>query len=393
MSAHAAAEDEERNAAVYQYLMGFSTAPGRLGVDIGGTTGKVVYVQNHTDDTHVTTMEDFGLTGRRHIELETHCPALGGRLHCIKFATERVAPILKGLIHKKHEEEEEKGVESNVERRSVCATGGGVHKFGGLMFKALGFSLEHVPEFDSLVEGVRTLTQLPGAVYTIAADKRHEEIVFDAERDFPCLVCNIGSGTFMMWMSSDDAKKVGGTSIGGSTFLGLVNQMTGAQDFDHAMELVSHGDASKVDLTIRDIYGETGIPPQFKGNEDLTASSFGKLSRRHAPVDPPPQDADIAVSVCRLVTQSIALYACTLARSMPETNSVIFTGGFLNGNELAQQKLADFVHLENCRSGTHMRPLYLRHAEFAGAIGCISRILHSQPSSPNLGPQPDGPAA
>ena len=44
-------------------------------------------------------------------------------------------------------------------------------------------------------------------------------------------------------------------SLGGGTFLGLCCLLTGCQTFEEAIELASEGDATKVDKSVRDIYG------------------------------------------------------------------------------------------------------------------------------------------
>ena len=59
-----------------------------------------------------------------------------------------------------------------------------------------------------------------------------------------------------------------------------------------------------------------------------------------APIGPDLSEAAIAASTCLLVTQAIALYACQLARRH-SCRDVIFTGGFLAGNELARRKLIE----------------------------------------------------
>merc|ERR1719433_532962 len=145
------------------------------------------------------------------------------------------------------------------------------------------------------------------------------------------------------------------------------------------MKLVKEGDSKEVDLLVSDIYGpaggqELGIP------NDLVASSFGKLTwqrekeGRGGKEAHGPSEAAIAASVCIMVTQSIALYACQLARRH-SCREVIFTGGFLENNDIARRKLATFVHREFKRFEGEGRALFSRHAEYAGAIGCLSQKL------------------
>lgn len=44
-------------------------------------------------------------------------------------------------------------------------------------------------------------------------------------------------------------------SLGGGTFFGLCCLLTGCSTFEEAMEMASHGDSTKVDKLVRDIYG------------------------------------------------------------------------------------------------------------------------------------------
>ena len=58
-------------------------------------------------------------------------------------------------------------------------------------------------------------------------------------------------------MESDDKfERIGGTATGGGTFWGLGKLLTKAKDFDDLLELAAVGDHRKVDMLVRDIYGE-----------------------------------------------------------------------------------------------------------------------------------------
>lgn len=338
------------------------------GLDIGGTTAKFAVLERGEPDKHVRSEEKFGRSGERVTSLETTCPGLGGTLHFIKWFTEYTDPALDLMGASSGE------CEASA---SVFATGGGAYRFSDKCRKMIGWSLMKVGEFDALVDGLRFIFDyLPEDVYCMQADGSHVPAhfcnsCFKSGR-FPVLVCNIGTGVSMIKVASDGAERVGGTSVGGSTFLGLVYQLTSASTFAEAMQLAQEGDAKDVDLLVKDIYGDEGgkkigIPG------DLTASSFGRLTRRKAG-DPSPSDSAMAASVCIFVTQSIALYTCQLARRH-SCRDIIFTGGFLEDNELAKLKLSLFVQQEYRRHEGEGRALFLRHAEYAGALGCLSQEI------------------
>ena len=64
--------------------------------------------------------------------------------------------------------------------------------------------------------------------------------------------------------------------IGGGTLIGLSNLMTGVTNFNEIIELASRGDHTKVDMMVRDIYGDHSPIVELHG--DLLASSFAKIA-------------------------------------------------------------------------------------------------------------------
>ena len=70
--------------------------------------------------------------------------------------------------------------------------------------------------------------------------------------------------------------RVSGTNIGGGTFWGLGRLLTGCSSFDEILQLSSHGDNSKVDMLVGDIYGGRDYT-SIGLSADTIASSFGKV--------------------------------------------------------------------------------------------------------------------
>jgi pantothenate kinase len=64
--------------------------------------------------------------------------------------------------------------------------------------------------------------------------------------------------------------------IGGGTLLGLSNLLTGINDFDTILEMSKKGDYRKVDMLVKDIYGDNSPLKGLSG--DLLASSFAKVA-------------------------------------------------------------------------------------------------------------------
>lgn len=99
----------------------------------------------------------------------------------------------------------------------------------------------------------------------------------DAHADiYPYLLVNIGSGVSMIKVSGKrDYQRIGGTSLGGGTFWGLLSLLTGASTFDEMLKMADQGDNARVDMLVGDIYGTDYGKIGLKSN--TIASSFGKV--------------------------------------------------------------------------------------------------------------------
>ena len=70
-------------------------------------------------------------------------------------------------------------------------------------------------------------------------------------------------------------QRVGGTSLGGGTFWGLLSLLTGANTFDEMLSMAERGDNATVDMLVGDIYGTDYGKIGLKST--TIASSFGKV--------------------------------------------------------------------------------------------------------------------
>jgi pantothenate kinase len=123
--------------------------------------------------------------------------------------------------------------------------------------------------YSSSAHCVLFLQQNPRAFFPIEKDKI-----------YPYLLVNVGSGVSILKVDSAESyQRIDGTSLGGGTFWGLCNLLTGADNFDEMLELSAKGDSTKVDLLVGDIYGtdysNIGLPAH------IIASSYGFLSLPH----------------------------------------------------------------------------------------------------------------
>ena len=135
---------------------------------------------------------------------------------------------------------------SDIDR--VMVTGVGSSYIKGMLY---GVPTDKVDEFMATGLGGLFLSGLPRAI-----------------------VVSMGTGTALVIADKHDVKHIGGTGVGGGTLLGLSNKMLNIRDFDDLIETARNGDLGNVDLVIGDITrGEVkGLPPE------TTASNFGKIS-------------------------------------------------------------------------------------------------------------------
>ena len=72
--------------------------------------------------------------------------------------------------------------------------------------------------------------------------------------------------------SATDFQRIGGTSVGGGTFLGLCALLAGTESFEEAITLAEKGDSNRVDKLVRDIFG--GDYTQFGLSGDVVAARY-----------------------------------------------------------------------------------------------------------------------
>lgn len=192
---------------------------------------------------------------------------------------------------------------------------------------------------------------------------------------YPYLVVNIGSGVSILLVESPEQfKRVGGTSLGGSTFFGLASVLTGCTSFKEAIDLAAEGDSTEIDMLVGDIYG--GDYSQMGLAATTVASSFGKLvqpSRRAAAMSTPQH---LAKATLLMITNNIGSLAKLHAQATG-VEHVLFTGSFMHGNKLAMRLLS--VAMEFWSKG-QIKAIFLRHEGHAGAMGALLSAL--DPSNP-----------
>ena len=341
----------------------------RLGLDIGGTQLKMVLASASSSPLARVRLTTSAL----HPELTFTAGEMS--LTFVSSPTHRLEETVRLLA-------ERLAYPENAELREIVAAGGGAHKYGALFRDVLQVSLVPFRELQAAVRGLCFLSAHgpDDELFTVGANG-HSPVVWPRPL-FPCLLVNMGSGVSVVRVDGeDDFRRVGGTACGGATFLGLARALSGVSDFDDLISLAARGDASRVDKTVGDIYGDDGcadlgMPPQF------TAAHFGKLAGQptngHMRAAAPDTAADMAAALLKMVAQASVVLAKAYATHAGCLDRVFFAGGFLQNNELARSLIGTSM------ASVGGRAIFCRHSEFLGALGSLSACLRAHGAEDEL---------
>uniref|UniRef100_A0A8B9S4W3 pantothenate kinase n=1 Tax=Apteryx owenii TaxID=8824 RepID=A0A8B9S4W3_APTOW len=356
-----------------------------FGLDIGGTLVKLVYfepkditaeeeeeeVENlKSIRKYLTSNVAYGSTGIRDVHLELKDLTLCGRkgnLHFIRFPTHDMPAFIQ-MGSEKH---------FSSLHTTLCATGGGAYKFEQ-DFRTMGdLQLCKLDELDCLIKGVLYIDSVgfngrsECYYFENPTDaERCQKLPFNLENPYPLLLVNIGSGVSILAVySKENYKRVTGTSLGGGTFFGLCCLLTGCSTFEEALEMASHGDSTKVDKLVRDIYG--GDYERFGLPGWAVASSFGNMMSKEKRESVSKEDLARATLVT--ITNNIGSIArmCALNENI---NRVVFVGNFLRINTISMRLLA--YALDYWSKG-QLKALFLEHEGYFGAVGALLELLGS----------------
>lgn len=206
---------------------------------------------------------------------------------------------------------------------------------------------------------------------------------------YPYLLVNIGSGVSMIKVSGPrQFERVGGTSLGGGTFWGILSLLTGARTFDEMLSMAEQGDNSGVDMLVGDIYG-TGYG-KIGLKSTTIASTFGKVfkmkrvAERNAEDggglsngdgDPTEEDNDLGRFKIEDMSRSL-LYAISnnigqIAYLQSEKHGlehIYFGGSFIRGHTQTMNTLSYAIKFW---SKGLKQAYFLRHEGYLGSVGAF----------------------
>lgn len=326
-------------------------------IDIGLSLTKIAYYSTVSYRKALYENDGLGNSGERAYKVHE-----GNRLHFIKFETRYIENCLdflkENLVH--------------VEKfhgKSIKVTGGGSYKYTPLLQEKLGLLVDKEDEIGCLIKGCNFLLKnIPCEAFEF---ERHGNPEYKFQKAgpniFPYMLVNIGSGVSILKVESNDVfERVGGTATGGGTFWGLGSLLTKRKGFDELLQLAERGDHRNVDMLVKDIYGGDYSSQGLPG--ELIASSFGKAvtgcdNKGH----PTYSEADLARSLLFTISNDIGQIA-SLYATIHKIDTVYFGGYFLRNHPLSMHTIS---YSMKYWSHDKVKPLFLRHEGYLGAIGAF----------------------
>ncbi|WP_240420727.1 type II pantothenate kinase [Paenibacillus periandrae] len=216
----------------------------------------------------------------------------------------------------------------------VCMTGGKASALQSLIH----LKAEELVEFDATCRGVQYFLEKQGVTETMY------------------VLTNVGTGTSIHLIDSDQHRRLGGTGVGGGTLIGLSQLLTGLTNYEDIIQGAAMGARDRIDLKVSHIY--EGAEPPIPG--DLTASNFGRILQGAS--HPPFSREELLASVIGLVGETVATVS-VLAAGQSGATTVIFIGSSFIGNHLLKDVVQRYTKLRGAS------PLFIENGEYAGAIG------------------------
>lgn len=314
----------------------------------------------------------------------------GGRLNFLNFETDRIDECISFIQELKETQSQLNG--SKPADLCIMATGGGAFRFYDKMREVLHVDVVREDEMDCLIMGLDFfITEIPREVFTFSETEPSnfvEHFVEQRADIYPYLLVNIGSGVSMIKVSGPKQfQRVGGTSLGGGTFWGILSLLTGARTFDEMLAMADRGDNAGVDMLVGDIYGQGfGTQTNITGLKSTTiASTFGKVFKMKRAAERHAEDGeglakhpdkigsfrveDMSRSLLYAISNNIGQIAY-LQSEKHELKHIYFGGSFIRGHAQTMNTLSYAIKFW---SKGEKQAYFLRHEGYLGAVGAFLR--------------------
>lgn len=160
------------------------------------------------------------------------------------------------------------------------------------------------------------------------------------------IVVSMGTGTSIVYADLEETRHIIGSGVGGGTLLGLADRMLQVRDFASIAEMADQGSLENVDLTIGDISCEA--IGDLTAN--TTASNFGKVNDKAKPNDLALGIVNLvfqsigtaSVLAARLADVDRVVFTGNMMR-VPQGRDTLKTFSTLYGIEMIVPKRAEFA--------------------------------------------------
>jgi type II pantothenate kinase len=176
----------------------------------------------------------------------------------------------------------------------------------------------------------------------------------------PSLIVTLGTGTSMV-LKNDKIEHLGGSSMGGGFFMGLLKLLFNLDDYFDAIEIARKGNRFNIDLKVADIYDieDTRVNKLFR---EFTAASLGKIKKDFDVKSL--KKEDLISSLIGIIGESIGTIATLMAENHNMKN-IVFCGGFLLENKPLKQILSLLCKFKRKKA------IFLKNSEYCGALGAL----------------------
>ena len=314
-----------------------------IGIDIGGSLTKICII---------TKKEDKEINDFLNSKKDFKCEELDSfKLYFKHFLTNNFE---KDIFHFLIE------IDKKIKIDKIEATGGGAYKFYNITKNEFNIELIKHDELLSLVYGYKFMNKY-NSFYEI--DNNISKSISPSEFTFPHITVNIGTGVSFLKVSSlDKYERIGGTLLGGGSFIGLAKTMIHLDNYDEIIELATKGNYENVDLTLKDLMKEEDKI------ENCVISSFGKIPEYiQKDIKNSLRKEDIALSLFNMICYEIAQYGILYAEKY-NINTIYYFGTFTKNFSIINQTI-------NKVSKNLNKNIKVRFNKFEGYLGAIGSLL------------------
>ena len=157
-------------------------------------------------------------------------------------------------------------------------------------------------------------------------------------------------------------KKLDGSAIGASTYLGLLKLLTNYKYPDEGLKGALEGDNNTVDMTVGDIYGTNystvGLSSQ------IIACSFGKARKKALDELGEIKNCDISRSLLTMIVGNM-LQIASLIANLENLSTIVLMGSHFDAPEVMQMSTVSMEYMTEGKKSL----IFVKHSSYLGSLG------------------------